>query len=182
MNKRKVSAGKNQRNGAEESEMYHVLSGKMLKKDVDRHAKAVGHEGREWLKWSLHPEDEIANRASWIFRTWADLHPEALNKIFPALYKTIGQSDNGSVIRNLTGVWVDHGYLPKHDSRILELGLALINTSHHAIATYANALGMMKYACGRYPELKEEVRLHALRHPLATEAGFQKRLQDVMKA
>lgn len=182
MKARPVKSVRSGNNQVQTGDLYPVLSVKMLKKDVLRHAEAAGEKGPELLKWSLHPEIEIANRASWIFRTWADLHPETLDSLFLKIFKTVRDSENGSVIRNLTGIWVDHGYAPRYDSKILELGILLLNTSHYAIAAYANVLGMLKYACQRYPELKEEIRLTALRHPLSDESGYQKRLNDVMNA
>ena len=165
-----------------ETDHYPALSKKMLKKDVEGYAGAIGKNGVEYLKWSLHPEEEVANRASWIFRTWADKHSDQLPGLFQELYDTIAASDNGSVIRNLTGVWVDHAYPSRYDGKITALGIQLLNTSDYAIAVYANVLGFLKFPCSRYPELKEEIRLISQRHPLAGENGFIKRLQDVMNA
>ena len=176
------SSATRQRKELPDDYWFQALSGKMLKKDVERYAKAVGENASILLKWSLHPEFEIANRASWIFRTWADLHTDQLESSFNAIFKVIQKTTNGSVIRNLSGIWYDHSYPEKYDSKVIDLCLSILGNTNYAIAAYANLLGILKYPCKRYPELKEEVRLQAMRHPLAEETAFQKRLNEALKA
>lgn len=162
--------------------VHQRLSEKMMKKDVEALAEAVGNHGEILLKYSLHAETETANRASWVYRSWAETHTILLPSLFNQMISVLNQTENGSVIRNLTGVWVDHGYPSKQDSKILDLGFKVLKNTNYAIAVYANILGILAFPCSRYPELKEEIRLIALRQPLAGENGFRKRLTDLLNA
>lgn len=158
------------------------LSSKKLKKDIKAAAKSVGEDGALFLQLSLHSVPEIAARASWAYRDWAEIHPEKSRKLCPKVIQTIDKTTNGSVIRNLLGALLDQGFPKSVSARLLAVCLDHFTRNDYAIAVYANLLGIFAEIAKTHPEIKQEVMLLAERHPMNDQSGFIVRLRAVASA
>lgn len=158
------------------------LSTKKLKKDIKAAAKSVGGDGALFLQLSLCPVAEIAARASWAYRDWAELYPDMSRKLCPKLIQTLQKTTNGSVIRNLLGAILDQGFPKSVSARLLAVCMDHFTRNDYAIAVYANLLGIFAEIAKTHPEIKQEVLLLAERHPMNDQSGFIVRLRAVASA
>lgn len=155
------------------------LSEKMLKKDVIQLARSLGKDGRILLKLSLLTHPESANRASWTFRAWAQQHKMLIPPLFNNILKVLLKTNNASVKRNLSGVWVDLEYPPEADAKVVDYAFHELGVYGQPVAVYANMLGILRPALKRHPELIPEFLLVIQDQPYATGNWFRLRIKEL---
>jgi len=162
------------------SDIKRRLGEKMLKKDVIQLARLVGPEGKKLLKLSLIDPPESANRASWTFREWSKQNKHQISFLVHDILKVVLKTGNPSVIRNLSGVWVDHGYPPESDGMIVDFAFRQLARYGQPVAVYANMLGILKPALKRHPQMIQEFKLIIHEHQYAESPWFKSRIKELL--
>lgn len=126
-----------------------------------------------------NPEN-VADKASWVARTWFDIHKIKELSWLKLNLKVLEKATSDPVIRNLTGIFVDIGYPNSFESKITNLCFNWLSDYSRASAVHGNALFLLTPILKKYPELKHEVIYICEAHPLSAEPTFRWRLQRAL--
>jgi len=171
----------NKNNTMSLSALKELLSQSKSKEAIVFIAHACGNNGSPLLKLSLHENTNIAAKASWAFRRWAEDHTNEAMKMAGKMIEVLEFSDLDPVLRNILGTVYDNGFPDKFETVFTDICLRLIQQRHRAVAVHCNALGILTVLSKKHPELKYEVEMVLERSQIEATAAFNAQLKKFKK-
>jgi hypothetical protein len=171
----------NSKNKITISNLEELLSQAKSKQAIISIAHTCGDNGNPLLKLSLHGDANIAAKASWVFRTWAEMHPKEAKNSTEKVISVLQCSNLDPVLRNILGAVYDNGFPKKFEAIFIDICLGLILERNRAVAVHCNALGILIDLSKKHPALRIEVELALERSQIENTAAFSAQLKKLRK-
>ena len=109
----------------------------------------------------LNGEAKLIQRAAWPLSYVVIAHPELIKPYFSKLIIKLKQTNNHpSVPRNILRIFEEIEIPEKHEGDIVECCFSILTRAADPIASKAFAITVATKICKKYPDLKNELRLH----------------------
>ncbi len=113
-----------------------------------------------------------AARVTWVLRNWSAQNNELANNFTTKFMNILERSDNDSVLRNLSGIFIDNGFPTKLEGRLTHYCFRVLLENKRAIAVHANSLALLYQLHKKFPELDQEIKATIFDHPNRNKASF----------
>lgn len=135
----------------------------------------------ELMALMLGPVYRVSQRAAWPVSYCIERHPELVKPYFGKLIKQLEHDDAHLAVRRNVARLLQFVDIPKrYAGRIFEACYKLVDDPKETVAVRVFAMTVGAKIARDSPELLEELKLIATKHPQAATAGFRSRARRVL--